>query len=104
MSLTVTRDRFPLREVFTISRGSKTEAAVLTVTASGGGVNGRGECVPYARYGESLDSVAAEIAALPPDLDRVALQGLLPPGAARNAVDCALWDREAKLAGRPVWQ
>jgi len=104
MSLTVTRDRFPLREVFTISRGSKTEAAVLTVALSREGATGRGECVPYARYGESLDSVAAEISALPEAIDRATLQNLLPAGAARNAVDCALWDREAKRAGRPVWQ
>ncbi|KAB2879635.1 MAG: dipeptide epimerase [Albidovulum sp.] len=104
MSLTVTRDRFPLREVFTISRGSKTEAAVLTVALSREGATGRGECVPYARYGESLDSVAAEISALPEVIDRATLQNLLPAGAARNAVDCALWDREAKRAGRPVWQ
>ena len=104
MSLTVTRDRFPLREVFTISRGSKTEAAVLTVELSREGATGRGECVPYARYGESLDSVAAEISALPEAIDRATLQNLLPAGAARNAVDCALWDREAKRAGRPVWQ
>ncbi len=104
MTLTVSRDRFPLREAFTISRGSKTEAAVLTVTAMWGGVAGRGECVPYARYGESLDSVAAAIAALPGEITRAALQSLLPAGAARNAVDCALWDREAKRAGRAVWQ
>ena len=104
MSLTVTRDRFPLREVFTISRGSKTEAAVLTVALSREGATGRGECVPYARYGESLDSVAAEISALPEAIDRATLQNLLPAGAARNAVDCALWDREAKRTGRPVWQ
>ena len=104
MALTVSRDRFPLREAFTISRGSKTEAAVLTVTAAWGGVAGRGECVPYARYGESLDSVAAAIAALPGEITRAALQSLLPAGAARNAVDCALWDREAKRAGRAVWQ
>src|SRR5690606_1917760 len=81
-----------------------TEAAVLTVELSREGATGRGECVPYARYGESLDSVAAEISALPEAIDRATLQNLLPAGAARNAVDCALWDREAKRAGRPVWQ
>ncbi|MFN6951859.1 MAG: N-acetyl-D-Glu racemase DgcA [Albidovulum sp.] len=104
MKLTVSRDRFPLRDVFTISRGSKTEAAVLTVTVSGEGCSGRGECVPYARYGESLDSVAAQIACLPGDIDRESLPSLLPAGAARNAIDCALWDREAKRVDRPVWQ
>lgn len=104
MSLTVTRDRFPLREVFTISRGSKTEAAVITVTVDRDGATGRGECVPYVRYGESLDSAAEAIAALPAGVTREGLQTLLPAGAARNAVDCALWDWEAKRAGRPVWQ
>ena len=104
MTLTLSRESFPLREVFTISRGSKTEAQVLTVTVTREGIAGRGECVPYARYGESLDSVEAAIAALPEDVGREALQTLLPAGAARNAVDCALWDREAKRAGVPVWQ
>lgn len=104
MTLTLSRESFPLREVFTISRGSKTEAQVLTVTVTREGVTGRGECVPYARYGESLDSVAGAIASLPEDVTRGALQELLPAGAARNAVDCALWDREAKRAGKPVWQ
>jgi L-alanine-DL-glutamate epimerase-like enolase superfamily enzyme len=68
------------------------------------GFTGWGECVPYARYGESLESVTAAILALPPDIDRVALQSALPPGAARNAVDCALWDLEAKTAGQRAWQ
>lgn len=104
MTLTLSRDRFPLREVFTISRGSKTEAAVITVTVDRDGATGRGECVPYVRYGESLDSAAEAIAALPADVTREGLQRLLPAGAARNAVDCALWDWEAKRAGRPVWQ
>lgn len=104
MTLTLSRESFPLREVFTISRGSKTEAQVLTVTVTREGIAGRGECVPYARYGESLDSVAGAIASLPEDVTRGALQRLLPAGAARNAVDCALWDREAKRAGKPVWQ
>jgi L-alanine-DL-glutamate epimerase-like enolase superfamily enzyme len=100
LSLTVTRDVFPLAEAFTISRGSRTEAHVLTVTVTDGTHTGRGECVPYARYGETLDSVTAQIEALP--LDRAALQDT-PPGAARNAVDCALWDLEAKRAGVRVW-
>ena len=104
MRLTVTEERFPLAEVFTISRGSKTEAAVLTVLVEDGGVAGRGECVPYARYGETLASVAAEIARLPERFDRAALQELLPPGAARNAVDCALWDLEAKRTGKRAWE
>jgi len=102
--ITVTADVFRLAEVFTISRGSRTEAKVLTVKVSRGGVTGWGECVPYARYGESLESVAAQIESLAPNIARAALQTALPPGAARNAVDCALWDLEAKAANRRVWQ
>ncbi|SNX68554.1 L-alanine-DL-glutamate epimerase-like enolase superfamily enzyme [Cereibacter ovatus] len=101
--ITVTPESFRLAEVFTISRGSRTEARVLTVTVSLGGITGRGECVPYARYGETLDSVAAQIATLPDTLTRADLQSLLPAGAARNAVDCALWDLEAKATGKRVW-
>ncbi|MCB1343314.1 MAG: dipeptide epimerase, partial [Pseudooceanicola sp.] len=104
MQVEVTRDVFRLAQVFTISRGSRTEAQVLTVTVSEGGVTGRGECVPYARYGESLDSVAAQIGGLPATFDRASLAGLLPAGAARNAVDCALWDLEAKRTGKRVWE
>nr|WP_221288313.1 N-acetyl-D-Glu racemase DgcA [Amaricoccus macauensis] len=94
---------FPLAKTFTISRGSKTEARVLTVTVEADGVRGRGECVPYARYGETIESVRAQVRSLPARFDRAALQSLLPAGAARNAVDCALWDCEAKRAGRRVW-
>ncbi|WP_102109981.1 N-acetyl-D-Glu racemase DgcA [Oceaniglobus roseus] len=103
MKLTVTPDTFRLAEVFTISRGSRTEAKVLTVRAMEDGVTGLGECVPYARYGESLDSVTGQIEGLPGDVTRDALQDLLPPGAARNAVDCALWDLECKRTGRRIW-
>jgi L-alanine-DL-glutamate epimerase-like enolase superfamily enzyme len=102
--ITVTPDVFRLAQVFTISRGSRTEARVLTVRVTRGGVTGWGECVPYARYGETPDSVTAQIESLPPDITRDALQGALPAGAARNAVDCALWDLEAKHSGRRVWQ
>jgi L-alanine-DL-glutamate epimerase-like enolase superfamily enzyme len=101
--ITVTPESFRLAEVFTISRGSRTEAKVLTVHVERDGVTGWGECVPYARYGESLESVAAEIEGLPEGIGRAELQEALPPGAARNAVDCALWDWEAKRAGRRVW-
>jgi L-alanine-DL-glutamate epimerase-like enolase superfamily enzyme len=101
--ITVTEDRFRLAEAFTISRGSKTEAQVLTVRVTRGGVTGQGECVPYARYGESLASVRSQIEGLPKAITRPALQGTLPAGAARNAVDCALWDLAAKAAGKPVW-
>ena len=104
MRIEVTRDVFRLAQVFTISRGSRTEARVLTVRISDSGATGWGECVPYARYGETLDSVTAQVADLPEAFDRAMLQSLLPAGAARNAVDCALWDLEAKRAGRRVWE
>ena len=104
MKIEVTRDVFQLAQVFTISRGSRTEAKVLTVRVTDGGVTGWGECVPYARYGETLDSVTEQIESLPDTLDRAVLQGLMPAGAARNAVDCALWDLEAKRAGKRVWE
>ncbi|MBR9839748.1 MAG: dipeptide epimerase [Rhodobacteraceae bacterium] len=104
MSIEVTRDTFRLAQVFTISRGSRTEAKVLTVKVTRNGVTGWGECVPYARYDETLESVEAEIIGLPADVSREALQGLLPAGAARNAVDCALWDLEAKSSGKRVWE
>ena len=98
-----TLDTFPLARAFTISRGSKTEARVVTVTVTRGGITGRGESVPYARYGETSDAVLAQIASLPEGITRAALQEALPPGAARNAVDCALWDWEAKSQGTRVW-
>lgn len=103
MRIEVSRDVFRLAQAFTISRGSRTEAHVLTVRVSDGPFAGWGECVPYARYGETLESVTAEIAGLPEAVTRDALQGLLPSGAARNAVDCALWDLEAKRAGKRIW-
>ena len=102
--ITVTPESFRLAEVFTISRGSRTEAKVLTVRVDREGVTGWGECVPYARYGESLESVADQIRGLPDGIGWAELQEALPPGAARNAVDCALWDWEAKRAGRRVWE
>ena len=102
--ITLSHDRFALREAFTISRGSKTHAHVLTVRVSRDGITGWGECVPYPRYGDSLESVTAQIAALPADITRTALQTALPAGAARNAVDAALWDLAAKTTGHRVWQ
>jgi len=104
VTITVTPDVFRLREAFTISRGSRTEARVLTVRVLRDGIAGWGECVPYARYGETLESVTAQIAGLPAGITRAALQEALPPGAARNAVDCALWDWEAKRDGLRAWQ
>lgn len=101
--ITATEDRFPLAQPFTISRGTKTEAQVLTVRLTRGGGTGWGECVPYARYGETLDSVRAAVGALPPSITRQDLQDALASGAARNAVDAALWDLEAKQAGVRVW-
>jgi L-alanine-DL-glutamate epimerase-like enolase superfamily enzyme len=103
MKIEVTADVFKLAEVFTISRGSRTEAKVLTVRILDGGLTGWGECVPYARYGETLESVAEQIEGLGA-VDRMTLQDALPAGAARNAVDCALWDLEAKRAGKRVWE
>lgn len=104
MKIDVTRDVFKLAQVFTISRGSRTEAQVLTVKVEDGGFVGRGECVPYARYDETLESVEAEIRSLPADVTREALMELLPAGAARNAVDCALWDLECKRLGKRAWE
>ena len=104
MHISVTRDTFRLAQVFTISRGSRTEAKVLSVQIRDGDAVGWGECVPYARYDETLDSVEAQIKGLPDQFDRAGLYDLLPAGAARNAVDCALWDVQAKQAGKRVWQ
>ena len=100
------RESWPIRGNFAISRGVKTQADVIVVELSEGGFTGRGECVPYGRYGESLDGVRAAIEGLKPKfadrLDRSGLQSALPAGSARNAIDCALWDLEAKRGGRPV--
>lgn len=104
MQIEISRDTFQLAQVFRISRGARTEAKVLTVRISDGAHSGWGECVPYARYDETLESVEAEIAGLPTQFSRVELVDLLPAGAARNAVDCALWDLEAKKAGKRVWE
>ena len=101
--ISLTGDTFQLARTFTISHGSKTAAQVLTVRVTRGGVTGWGECVPDARYGENLDRVTAAILALPPDMSRLALQEAMAPGAARNALDCALWDLEAKASGQRVW-
>ncbi|TYO91345.1 N-acetyl-D-Glu racemase DgcA [Oceanicella actignis] len=106
--LDLRREAFPLREAFTISRGSRTEQVVVTVTLTEGERRGWAECTPYARYGESVEGVMDAISALAEDIangmDRAALQAALPPGAARNALDCALWDLEAKRAGRRAWE
>jgi len=102
------RESWPIAGRFTISRGSKTASDVILVEIEEAGFKGRGECVPYAHYGESLDSAAAAIEGIVPalesGLERAELQSRLPAGSARNAVDCALWDLEAKRSGRPVWE
>jgi len=101
--LSVTVERFPIRGKFVIARGAKTEAVVIVATIEDGGFRGRGEAVPYARYGETVESVLAQIASVHPTIEagvgRGRLQKLLPPGAARNALDCALWDFDAKRSG-----
>ncbi len=104
MLISVSKDVFPLAQVFRISRGARTEAKVLTVSVQDNGVVGRGECVPYARYDETLESVTAEIEVLGDvEVDNKSLYDLLPAGAARNALDCALWDSRAKCADKRVW-
>ena len=120
----VRNESFPLAQTFTISRGAKTTADVVVVELSCDGRIGRGECVPYPRYNESVAGTIDALESLRPqveaDLDastetsarsveslaevRTTLQRALPPGAARNALDCALWDLEAKLSGRPVYE
>lgn len=97
--LTARHEVWPLREAFNISRGTKTAANVVVVTVTDGTHQGRGEAVPYARYGETVEASLAAIASLSEVTDRLALAVAMPPGAARNAVDCALWDYEAKRQG-----
>jgi len=109
-TLTLTAESWPIAGSFAISRGAKTQADVVVAELGDGkapsGPRGRGECVPYARYGESVESVTAALEAMQPQLaaglDRLALQRAMPPGAARNALDCAFWDFEAKSSGRLV--
>jgi L-alanine-DL-glutamate epimerase-like enolase superfamily enzyme len=106
LRLSVKVERWPIRGGFTISRGAKHEAVVVVATISDSGHTGRGECVPYAHYGETVEGVAATIEAcadaLAGGLNRAELAALLPADAARNALDCALWDLEAKRSGKSV--
>ena len=102
VQVATTSETFPVFGTFTISRGSRTTATVVVATVHDGCHRGRGECVPYLRYGETVDSVLAAITAARDAGDRRTLQSLLPAGAARNALDCALWDLEAKRTGTPV--
>jgi L-Ala-D/L-Glu epimerase len=100
-------ERWPIAGRFTISRGTKTQAVTVMAEVSQGDLIGRGECVPYPRYGETPEATLATLqsmqASLSRGLDRRALQTAMPPGAARNALDCALLDLEAKTAGLRVW-
>ena len=97
-------ERWSLARPFTIARGSKQTADVVVAVVSDGRNEGRGECVPYTRYGHSVPQVAAEIDEFRGPFERDALLATMPPGPARNAIDCALWDLEAKTTGLPVWQ
>lgn len=107
LTLSVKIETWPIRGAFTISRGSRTEAQVVVATLSDGTHMGRGECVPYARYGETPESVVAQIegqiSAIADGLDSDMLQDAMPPGAARNALDCAFWDLDAKSTGKRAW-
>ena len=104
--ISVEAERFPIAGTFTISRGSKTEAEVITCTISDGDNRGWGECVPYKRYGETMDGVRDAIEAMRRQIEgglsRKDLLDAMPAGAARNAIDCALWDLEAKMSGIAV--
>jgi L-alanine-DL-glutamate epimerase-like enolase superfamily enzyme len=108
IELIVSAESWPIRGGFTISRGAKTQADVVLVELADGGFKGYGECVPYARYGESSDSVVEQIESIRQDIqqgmDRIQLQQKLPPGAARNALDCAFWDLQAKMSPHRVWE
>jgi L-alanine-DL-glutamate epimerase-like enolase superfamily enzyme len=106
-SLRVRIERWPISGRFSIARGSKTEAEVVVAEVSAGSVSGRGECVPYPRYGETAASVVETIEGIRTEVEancsRRQLGSSIRSPAARNALDCALWDLEAKLSGQPVW-
>src|SRR5260370_16058525 len=106
MRIEANEDVWPLKETFRISRGSRTEARVVVVTVTDGQHTGRGEAAPIARYNQSVASVLAQIESIKSEksLDRQQIQKLLPAGAARNALDCALWDLEAKISGKRAWE
>lgn len=108
MKLSLAENTAPLKNVFAISRGAKTEAKTVIVQLQSEGAIGRGECVPYPRYGESPASVMAQIEQIRADIeagmDRETLRTFMRAGAARCAIDCAMWDLEARLTGVPVWQ
>ena len=107
LELKVSTEEWPIAGVFAIARGAKEKATVVLAEISEGGFRGRGECVPYARYGETVEAVVATIEAMRPalarGLRREDLAAAMPAGAARNALDCAFWDIEAKRSGRRAW-
>ena len=105
-SIDAREEIWPLKQPFRISRGSRTEARVVIVTVTDGKQTGRGEAVPLARYNQRVASVLAQIESVKTDgkLNRQGLQELMPAGAARNALDCALWDLEAKVSGKRAWE
>jgi L-alanine-DL-glutamate epimerase-like enolase superfamily enzyme len=102
VKITAHKDVFKLAQVFTIARGSRTHADVVRVEIEASGYRGQGECVPYARYGETIESVIAQIEGCTAT-NRIELAEALPAGAARNALDCAMWDWHGKRLGRRVW-
>ncbi len=106
--LTIKQEKWKLAQTFTISRGSKTEAEIVVVELEENGKIGRGECVPYARYKESVPGVIETIQGFRGLIEggggRARIRSLMQPGAARNAVDCAVWDLEAKLSGKRAWE
>ena len=108
IQVNINRESWPLESEFRISRGSRKVSEVITVSISEEKFTGRGECFPYARYNETLDSVEKQISGIIHELNekpcREYLRKVLPPGAARNAVDCALWDLEAKKANCRMWE
>jgi len=106
LSIQAAEEIWPLKQVFRISRGSRSETRVVVVTVTDGHHTGRGEAVPIARYNQTPASVIAQIESFKTekDLDRHRIQELLPAGAARNALDCASWDLEAKTSGKRVWE
>src|SRR5437667_5795396 len=106
MQIEAKEEIWPLKQVFRISRGSRSEARVVVVTVTDGQHTGRGEAVPIKRYNQSVASVLAQIESITDEknLDRHRIQELLPAGAARNALDCAFWDLEAKISGKRVWE
>src|SRR3989344_973691 len=108
MKLWTVVESWPIRGAFAISRGTKTEAEVIVATLTVGEFKGRGECVPYRRHGETVEGVQSQIesvrATIEKGVTREELQSLLPAGAARNALDCALWDLECKQKGETIWE